>query len=312
MGFFEFVVAITAISIMGSVIKAIFTERRDKRRLEQKIRLAQLQTGLALPEASGGELKQLQSKVEVIERDRRTLERRLEQVETIVTSPSRELNLRLERLLSSPAAPAFAAGGSEVATLPPHSLLSGQLGFAAPSRVGELFADRYQLLSELGRGGMGVVYKARDTRLDQMVTLKVLSPLVASDPKAWERFRHEASATRSIDHPNVIRIYDLGEEANEPYISMEFFPSIDLKSRLQQLGPLPQPECLRIAEAVARGIQAAHDLGVIHRDLKPQNILFGRQGRIKVIDFGLAKSSLMAGLTMSGFILGTPQYMSPE
>ena len=314
MGPGEVIAFIILIGTGGKVIREYIQYRkeqiREQRKLEHELKLAQIHAGL-LPGTTvdGAEVERLERQLDEMRKDRVTLQDRVEHLETIVTSSSMEVNLRLSRLLAEPS-PVSAGRSIHDPTLS----MERPSGLAAMpvSRVGELFAERYELVSELGRGGMGIVYQAQDTKLGQLVTLKVLSPMISRDRRALDRFRHEASATRRINHPNVIRIYDLGEWGTEPYISMEYFPGFDLKGRLRIEGSLPQRECLRILTGVAEGICAAHEQGVIHRDLKPQNILLAHDGRIKVIDFGLAKSALMGGLTVSGFILGTPQYMSPE
>jgi serine/threonine protein kinase len=305
----EVIVLVLFLTTGGKLLREFMRWRhertREQRKLEHELKLAQIQAGL-LPSLTGDspQMAELQREVTEIKKERLTLQERVEHLETVVTSASMEVNVRLNRLLAeSVPGPSLHDPTLSVDRLPAP---------ARDSRLGERFADRYELISELGRGGMGIVYQAQDTKLGQIVTLKVLSPMVSRDRRALDRFRHEASATRRINHPNVIRIYDLGEAGSEPYMSMEYFPGMDLKQRLRIEGSLPQKECVRILLGVAEGIRAAHEQGVIHRDLKPQNILLGQNGQVKVIDFGLAKSALMGGLTVSGFILGTPQYMSPE
>jgi serine/threonine-protein kinase len=310
----EVIVLIILLTSGGKFLREYLKHRqehlREERKLQHELKIAAIQAGLppTTTEVSPRELQELQREVLDLKKERLTLQDRVEHLETIVTSASMEVNLRLNRLLADPAATASGRSLHE----PTLSLERPFQALPSASRLGELFAERYELLSELGRGGMGIVYQARDTKLGQVVTLKVLSPLVSRDQRALDRFRHEASATRRINHPNVIRIYDLGEAGGEPYISMEYVPGADLKQRIRLDGALPQKECLRILIAVAEGVRAAHEQGVIHRDLKPQNVLLGHAGQVKVIDFGLAKSALMGGLTVSGFMLGTPQYMSPE
>jgi predicted Ser/Thr protein kinase len=307
---FELILAIIIVTSVSKTMREYLRWRRDHRReqrkMEHEIHLAQIQAGLVpaglLPARSGPDPAEVQRELAELRKERLQLQERVEHLETIVTSASMEVNLRLNRLMAeSP----VGAGHSGEPTLTVEQRFPSE-------RVGQLFAERYELISEIGRGGMGVVYQARDQKLGQVVTLKVLSPLVSRDRRALDRFRHEASATRRINHLNVVRIYDLGEWHGEPFISMELVPGSDLKRLVHTEGPLPERECVRILSAVAEGIRAAHEQGVIHRDLKPQNVIVGPAGSVKVIDFGLAKSELMGGLTVSGLILGTPQYMSPE
>jgi serine/threonine-protein kinase len=310
----EVIVLVLFLATGGKVLREFLRWRhehsREQRKLDHELKLAQIQAGLLPGTAEDSrQIAELQRGLQDLNKERVTLQERIEHLETVVTSASMEVNLRLNRLLADALPPAAGLASIHDPTLSVERLAASA---SRESRIGERFAERYELLAELGRGGMGIVYQAQDTKLGQIVTLKVLSPMVSRDRRALDRFRHEASATRRINHPNVIRIYDLGEWGAEPYISMEYFAGLDLKQRLRTEGSLPQKECVRILLAVAEGIRAAHEQGVIHRDLKPQNILLGHTGQVKVIDFGLAKSTLMGGLTVSGFILGTPQYMSPE
>ena len=177
--------------------------------------------------------------------------------------------------------------------------------------LGTLLAGRYELLEALGRGGMGAVYKARDIELDRLVAVKVIRPELADDPRTLERFKQELILARQITHKNVIRIFDLGTEDGTKFITMEFVEGRDLSHLLteRQFQPL---EAAHIVRQVSRALEAAHTEGVIHRDLKPQNIMVDNLGRVLVMDFGLARSVEMSGLTQTGTVLGTPAYMSPE
>jgi serine/threonine-protein kinase len=181
-------------------------------------------------------------------------------------------------------------------------------------QVGQVLDNRYRIDRLIGRGGMGAVYLAHDEVLDELVALKVVSSAQSSDPaESADRFRREASAARRVMSPNVIRIHDLGQtRSGLLYISMEHFPGRTLADVMQTRGPLPLVELRDILGQVCDGLAAAHDAGVIHRDLKPHNVLVGERRAVKIIDFGLAKSTFLRGMTATGLIMGTPHYMSPE
>jgi len=181
----------------------------------------------------------------------------------------------------------------------------------------------YEILSPLGAGGMGEVYRARDTRLDRAVAIKVLPSDLAADPDRLRRFGQEARAVGQMNHPNVLTVHDLGTHEGSPYLVTELMEGTTLRERLEA-GPLPVHEALDYALQMARGIAAAHEKGVVHRDLKPENLFVTRDGLIKVLDFGLAKSvhpsmdvaltqaPTVAEATRPGIVLGTVSYMSPE
>jgi len=182
-------------------------------------------------------------------------------------------------------------------------------------RLQAALSRRYTIERELGRGGMGAVYLARDSKLSERVALKTISSVLANDPDDLaERFRMEVQAARKVTHPNVIRIHDLGEDGPLLFLSMEYIDGETLFQRVKRLGPSPINEARRILGDVSAGVAAAHAAGVIHRDLKPHNVLVaGPHARdVKVIDFGLAKTSFATGMTATGLIMGTPEYMSPE
>ncbi len=173
----------------------------------------------------------------------------------------------------------------------------------------------YRILGEAGRGGMGVVYRAVDTRLDRTVALKAVSPLVGRDVEQRRRLRREAKVAASLNHPAIAAVYALEELDGGLFIAGEYIEGENLRSRIEQ-GPLPLPELLRMATQVCRGLVAAHSNGVVHRDLKPENVLLDAQGNLKIVDFGLALPTLEPSrsqrLTQEGTVLGTPVYMSPE
>jgi serine/threonine-protein kinase len=171
---------------------------------------------------------------------------------------------------------------------------------------------RYQVLKELGRGGMGIVFQAHDKELKEQVAIKILSPLLSNDAEALERLKREVSAARRITHPNVIRTYDISEVGGLHYVSMEFFAGASLKEQIKQNGALSPMQAYSIASQICDGLQAAHAQGVIHRDLKSQNVILNPAGQIKIIDFGLAAIAETQGLTATGLIMGSPEYMAPE
>src|SRR5271156_212896 len=177
---------------------------------------------------------------------------------------------------------------------------------------GHLLAQRYEVLSLLGEGGMGSVYKARDVELGRMVALKVIRPDLARNRAILDRFKQELILATQVTHRNVVRIYDLGEAEGIKFITMEYVEGEDLAAVLHQRTKLPPHEAVNIIEQVCRALEAAHSVGVIHRDLKPQNIMCEKGGRILVMDFGLAKTLEGERMTQTGAMVGTLEYMSPE
>ena len=178
--------------------------------------------------------------------------------------------------------------------------------------TGFTFAGRYEIIEELGRGGMGRVYKALDKEIEENIALKLLNPEIASDEKTIKRFRNELKFARKISHRNVCRMYDLRKEEETLYIVMEYVPGEDLKSLIRRIGAFPVEETISIAEQVLEGLAEAHRLGVVHRDLKPQNIMIDEESCVQIMDFGIARSLKASGITETGIIIGTPDYMSPE
>jgi serine/threonine protein kinase len=181
-----------------------------------------------------------------------------------------------------------------------------------PDEIGRL--GGYRVLEVLGVGGMGIVFRAEDPRLERLVALKAMRPAVAASRSAKDRFLREAKATAAIDHDNIVTIHQVGEDRDVPFIAMQFLRGESLQTRLQREKRLDQREALRIGREVAAGLTAAHQRGLIHRDIKPDNIWLeeGVQ-RAKVLDFGLVRPvSGDAGLTQTGTVLGTPRYMAPE
>jgi serine/threonine protein kinase len=178
--------------------------------------------------------------------------------------------------------------------------------------TGSTFAGRYQIIEELGKGGMGKVYKVLDKEVNAKVALKLIKPEIASDSKTIERFRNELKVARDIAHKNVCRMYDLGKKEGAYYITMEYVPGEDLKSFIRRSGTLSVGKAVAIAGQVCEGLSEAHRLGVVHRDLKPQNIMIDKEGNARIMDFGIARSLSAKGITGSGVMIGTPEYMSPE
>ncbi len=177
---------------------------------------------------------------------------------------------------------------------------------------GTTFARRFEIIEEIGQGGMGTVYKAYDTKIQEVVALKLLKAEIASDPEIIERFRNEMKIARKVAHRHVCRMYDLNEEGPSYYLSMEYVPGEDLKSFIRRSGHLNEEKALNLARQLVEGLAEAHRLGVVHRDLKPQNIMIDREGNAKIMDFGIARSLHARGMTATGVIIGTPEYMSPE
>jgi len=180
---------------------------------------------------------------------------------------------------------------------------------------GTLVAGRYEVLSPLGRGGMGMVYKALDRELDETVAIKVLRAELADSPEIARRFRSEIKLARKISHRNVCRIHEYGRDGDLSFIVMEYVQGVDLKRILKEKGGLAPRDAFDVGMQVAHGLEAIHDAGVVHRDLKTTNIMRDAKGVVKLMDFGIAKSyetEGASGATAVGLIVGTPEYMSPE
>ena len=177
---------------------------------------------------------------------------------------------------------------------------------------GTVIAQRYEILDVLGEGGMGAVYKAKDRELNRTVALKVIRPDLARNPAIVERFKQELRLSHQVTHKNVIRIYDLGEGEGVKFITMEYIEGKDLRFLIREKKRFPPEEAVEVIQQVCHALEAAHSVGVIHRDLKPQNIMQDRSGRILVMDFGLARTLEGEGMTQTGALVGTMEYMSPE
>ncbi len=202
------------------------------------------------------------------------------------------------------------------APLPPSEEISAPTETLEAPReeltTGSTFAGRYQIIEELGKGGMGKVYKVHDTEIKDKVALKLLNPEIAADKRTIERFRNEIKLARKIVHKNVGRMYDLGREKDTYYISMEYVSGEDLKSLVRRVKQLTVGTAISIAKQVCEGLSEAHGNGVVHRDLKPSNIMIDKEGNARIMDFGIARSIAGKGITGAGVMIGTPEYMSPE
>jgi serine/threonine protein kinase/tetratricopeptide (TPR) repeat protein len=194
------------------------------------------------------------------------------------------------------------AGKPRLSKVPPKNQL----------QPGDVLGGRFEILDVLGEGGMGTVYKALDREVDHFVALKLIRPELAAHPAILARFKQELLTARQVTHKNVIRIHDLSEVDGVKFITMEFVDGNDLRKLLLDNGKVPPEQAVEIIRQVCLALEAAHGAGVIHRDLKPQNIMQDKQGRILVMDFGLARSLESGGMTQTGALLGTIEYMSPE
>src|SRR5215210_7045604 len=178
--------------------------------------------------------------------------------------------------------------------------------------VGMQLNGRYRLDAQIGSGGMSTVYRAFDSVLERRVAVKLMHREIAADTDQLERFRREARAVAQLSHPHIVGVIDAGEEDGRPYIVFEYVEGETLKDRIRRHGRLPVPEAVAYAIEIARALQAAHDRRIVHRDVKPQNVLIDEEGSAKVTDFGIARSLDEEGLTAEGRVLGTTDYVSPE
>ncbi|HVQ31661.1 MAG TPA: serine/threonine-protein kinase, partial [Vicinamibacteria bacterium] len=227
-----------------------------------------------------------------------------------------------ESLVSS--SPTRVTRAPESADHPDHPT-QAQPGRTSPSLEGGLdgspsvklvqgveIAQRYRILGLLGRGGMGTVYRALDRELSRDVAVKVLRTEIAQEKSSLERFKREIQLSSQITHRNVLRVYDLGSHETLRFLTMQYVEGEDLASKVRREGRLPIPRVMSLFRQIAMGIEAAHEMGVIHRDLKPQNIMVDRADHVYVTDFGLARLQESSGMTETGALFGTPHYMSPE
>jgi eukaryotic-like serine/threonine-protein kinase len=178
--------------------------------------------------------------------------------------------------------------------------------------IGTLIGDRFRLEEKVGSGGMSSVYRAFDPTLERWVAIKLMHRDISTDPDQLERFRREARAVAQLNHPHVVTVIDAGEDEGAPFIVFEFVEGETLKERIRRLGRLPVPEAVAYAIEIGRALECAHAHKLVHRDVKPQNVLIDPDGRAKVTDFGIARSLEAQGLTATGRVLGTTDYVSPE
>jgi len=198
---------------------------------------------------------------------------------------------------------------------PEEILISHTKTLQTPSKEltrGTTFARRYEVIEELGEGGMGKVYRVFDTKIEEEVALKLIKPEISSEKRTIERFRNELRFARKISHRNVCKMYDLNEEEGTHYLTMEYVPGESLKGMVGMMGQLSAGQVVFIAKQVGEGLAEAHRLGVVHRDLKSSNIIIDRKGDAHILDFGIARSVREKGITGPGAMVGTPEYMSPE
>src|ERR671925_1268773 len=185
-------------------------------------------------------------------------------------------------------------------------------GPAMSTLVGMRLNGRYRLDAQIGAGGMSTVYRAFDTTLERRVAVKLMHREIASDSDQLERFRREARAVAQLSHPHIVGVIDAGEDEGRPYIVFEYVEGETLKERIRRLGRLPMDEAIAYAIEIARALGCAHSHQIVHRDVKPQNVLIDSEGSAKVTDFGIARTLDQDGLTADGRVLGTTDYVSPE
>src|ERR671919_2542315 len=178
--------------------------------------------------------------------------------------------------------------------------------------IGTLIGDRFRLEEKVGSGGMSSVYRAYDPTLERHVAIKLMHRDISSDADQLERFRREARAVAQLSHPNVVTVIDAGEDDGAPFIVLEYVEGETLKDRIRRLGRLPVAEAVAYAVEIGRALAAAHQRSIVHRDVKPQNVLIDPEGSAKVTDFGIARTLEEEGLTADGRVLGTTDYVSPE
>ena len=178
--------------------------------------------------------------------------------------------------------------------------------------IGTVLSGRYKLEAKLGSGGMSTVYLARDTTLDRQVAVKVMHREMSEQADQLQRFRQEARAVAKLSHPNVVAVIDAGEDGGHPYIVFEYVEGETLKQRINRVGALDPQEALAYAIEIARGLTVAHARNMVHRDIKPQNVLIDAEGRAKLTDFGISRQLEQDGMTATGRVLGTTDYVAPE
>jgi serine/threonine-protein kinase len=178
--------------------------------------------------------------------------------------------------------------------------------------IGKILGKRYELIEKIGEGGMGLVYKAKCHLLNRYVAVKILKPELTADEEFINKFRKESQSSASLSHPNIVNIYDVGLEDGIYYIVMEYVKGKTLKDIIKERAPMPYYEIINIGRQICLALEHAHNNGIIHRDVKPQNILITHDGIVKVADFGIARASNSSTLTNTGSVLGSVYYISPE
>ncbi len=291
------------VELMALLLPFVVVLSLVKNRHMHRMRKLEIESGGVNAQA-GYQLQQAEQRVQYLTAVNAQMEERVRNLETIVCSVDFELNAKLNRLASQQlqlqAKPVSAAEVAETEAFAVGNIQPG-------GRV----AGRFVVERLLGAGGMGAVYLARDEQLGEGVALKVIAGAGLLDPAAADRFRREASAARRISHPNVVRIHDIGEEHGMLFLSMEYITGESMAALLERHGTLALPQLRDTVAQVCAGLTAAHEAGVVHRDLKPGNILISG-ANVKIIDFGLARLAHIEGMTATGMILGTPEYMAPE
>src|SRR5436190_9916633 len=202
--------------------------------------------------------------------------------------------------------------GSSTDLLPAGTAHERAVRGAILAQIGTVLTGRYRLIELLGQGGMATIYRANDAQLGRDVAVKLLRPEYGRAPDFGERFRNEAKAAASLNDPNIVSVFDYGQDEAGPYIVMELVDGEDLSTVIRRTGALPPRQAARIAAEVARALGAAHQRGIVHRDVKPGNVMIDRDGRVKVADFGIARAIAEAQMTLPGTTLGSVHYFSPE
>jgi tetratricopeptide (TPR) repeat protein len=213
--------------------------------------------------------------------------------------------------------PSMVDAGDAPTMFTPGGPRSPEQSFAAAAETGTLpegleVGQRYRVTRLIGRGGMGTIYEVRDQELDRDIALKVIRPEIAENPVVLERFKREIQLSSQVTHKNVLRVYDLGESEGIKFVTMQLVEGEDLAQQLKRDGKLPLEQLVDVFRKICDGLAAAHDQGVVHRDLKPHNVMLDAEGGVYLTDFGLAKSLTQTAMTQAGEMLGTPFYMSPE
>lgn len=295
---YSYMTMFTAILAVFSLV--FYTKQKDPAILVYSFVIILLSLGLPLiiDFLKSAAVKGIEKEIVTDKRDNKVMDR-IENLEALMCRLDAEINSQLEQTLSA----------GKVRTL--QNVGDSQMPTIFLN-ISSALENRFQLLKEIGRGGMGIVFQAHDKQLKEQVAIKVLSPLLSNNADGLERLKREVSAARRITHPNVIRIHDISESGGLHFVSMEYFSGTTLKDIIKRDGAFSVAQGSQIAFQICDGLESAHRHGVIHRDLKSQNIIVNEHGELKIIDFGLATCIHQQGMTATGLILGTPEYMAPE